>query len=90
MQYPLKIWPQFFELVILGLKDFEIRNNDRNFKVGDKIQATEFNPVTDKSTGRQIKGRISHVLKDCPGLLPGYVALSMRWELEDFHNSQPT
>ena len=31
----LKIKPQYFKDVVSGIKTFEVRKNDRNFKVGD-------------------------------------------------------
>ncbi len=33
----LKTWPQFFEQSRAGVKPFEVRKNDRPFKVGDII-----------------------------------------------------
>lgn len=31
----LKIYPEFFDEVFKGYKTFEVRKNDRDFKVGD-------------------------------------------------------
>jgi len=36
-----KILPEFFEAVILGFKTFEIRKNDRDYKVGDIVFLNE-------------------------------------------------
>ena len=33
----LKLYEQYADAVLNGTKTFEIRRNDRNFKVGDKI-----------------------------------------------------
>ena len=38
----LKTYPNHFEEILNEGKDFEIRFNDRNFKVGDKITLKEF------------------------------------------------
>lgn len=38
----LKIKPEYFQAVIDGRKPFEIRKNDRNFKVGDEIYLDEY------------------------------------------------
>lgn len=38
----LKIAPEFYEAVIAGDKTFEIRKNDRNFQVGDRIIMAEY------------------------------------------------
>ncbi|WP_087024452.1 DUF3850 domain-containing protein [Thaumasiovibrio subtropicus] len=35
--HELKIQPKYLEAIIRGDKTFEIRLNDRNFKVGDRV-----------------------------------------------------
>ena len=35
--HELKILPEYFEAVISGRKQFEIRKNDRDYKVGDQL-----------------------------------------------------
>lgn len=42
--HELKTWPQFYEDVASGKKTFEVRNNDRQFKVGDVLRLIEYNP----------------------------------------------
>lgn len=42
--HELKCWPQYFRYVAEGLKNFEIRKNDREFKVGDRLTLREFTP----------------------------------------------
>lgn len=37
MVHELKIAPEYFKDVRTGLKKFEIRKNDRDFKVGDRL-----------------------------------------------------
>lgn len=39
----LKILPEYFEAVVRGEKTFEIRKNNRDFKVGDLIFLLEWN-----------------------------------------------
>lgn len=43
MIHKLKILPGYFKAVCEGVKTFEIRKNDRGFKVGDKLILMEYN-----------------------------------------------
>lgn len=43
--HDLKCWPQYFWSVVRGEKPFEIRKNDRNFKVGDYLGLQEYDPM---------------------------------------------
>jgi hypothetical protein len=40
--HELKCWPEFFEPALAGEKMFELRNDDRNFKVGDIVVLHEY------------------------------------------------
>ena len=40
--HELKIIPKYFKDVVDGDKNFELRKNDRNFKVGDSLMLKEF------------------------------------------------
>jgi hypothetical protein len=44
MTHELKSTPDFFKAIRSGHKTFEIRENDRNFKVGDVLVLREFIP----------------------------------------------
>lgn len=75
--HSLKILPGYFEDVLSGIKTFEIRKNDRNYKVGDKLILKEWDGV--RYTGRIIKKEIIYMLDDNSGyVLPGYVAMSIK------------
>lgn len=47
----LKTLPEFFKMVVTDVKTFEIRRNDRGFKVGDYLSLQEF--AQDRFTGRK-------------------------------------
>lgn len=47
MIHGLKTWPEYFQEVWDGNKTFEVRRNDRNFEVGDKLLLEEYDPKTD-------------------------------------------
>ena len=72
IKHDLKILPKYFEQVVSGKKTFELRKNDRDFRVNDMFVLREWDG--EKYTGRKFIQSISYVLKDCPeyGLAPGY------------------
>lgn len=61
MKHKLKIQPQYFKEVCTGKKSFEIRKNDRNFKVGDTLLLQEFFPETQEYTGRVVDRKITYI-----------------------------
>lgn len=42
--HELKSWPESFEPVMNGTKSFELRKNDRDYKVGDRLHLREWEP----------------------------------------------
>lgn len=66
MRHVLKTWPSFFQSLKSGDKNFELRRNDRNFKVGDTLLLQEFNPRADaleQYTGEELEFTITYLLK---------------------------
>jgi hypothetical protein len=60
----LKIQYKYFEAVRDGLKTFEIRKNDRNFKVGDHVvlkQLTENSNFNTEYTGYSLEFEIGYI-----------------------------
>lgn len=43
-RHHLKTWPLCYAAIIEGRKTFEIRRNDRDFKVGDDLVLAEWDP----------------------------------------------
>lgn len=72
MIHEIKILPDYFDAVKCGAKRFELRKNDRNYKLGDIVIMCEWDG--DSYTGNEIEVAITYVLKDCPeyGLEKGY------------------
>lgn len=75
MTHELKIWPEYFELLIKGIKNFEIRLNDRQYSIGDILILKEYDKKKDVYSGRTITKEIINILPNSPFLLPGYVLL---------------
>lgn len=76
--HELKTVQPFFDDVLHERKSFEIRKNDRDFKVGDILKLMEY--VDGKETGNCSFNSITYILKDVPeyGLKEGYVILGIR------------
>lgn len=47
-----KSWPRFFTQVLAGIRMHELRRNDRDYQVGDRIELREYNPESGAFTGR--------------------------------------
>ncbi|OWP76861.1 DUF3850 domain-containing protein [Flavobacterium oreochromis] len=77
MKHELKIHPEHYKNVLLGLKKVEIRKNDRNFQENDLLILNEFDPKTEKYTGGQVKRKVDFIIKEVAGLEPDYVALQI-------------
>lgn len=69
MQHELKCWPEYFMQILSGEKPFEIRNDDRDYKVGDFLLLREFVPCeTCKAEGRTtVTNYHDQVCPDCGG-----------------------
>ena len=72
----LKTVQPYFDEVWEGRKKFEVRNNDRKFKVGDYVYLQEYNPETDTYLGREVRVQIVYILKNYPVIKKGYVVFS--------------
>ena len=56
-----KIWPEYFEAVSSGKKKYELRLNDFEINDGDTLILEEWNPETQKYTGRKIEKKVTYV-----------------------------
>lgn len=67
-----KIRPEYFEAVKAKVKNFEIRKDEDNIKVGDFLVLKEWDGVN--YTGRGVRRRVKYVLRNVPeyGLKEGY------------------
>lgn len=59
--HELKVWPEFFLHIEEGDKNFEIRKNDRDFQVGDRVLLQEFDPHTQQYTGPERLAEITYM-----------------------------
>lgn len=90
--HELKCWPSFFAAVLDGSKTFEVRQNDRDFSVGDVLHLREWDPSPDVAPPERPRGDGIHVRytrRDCLrvvtyvlrggefGIAPGHCVLGL-------------
>lgn len=76
-QHFLKILPEYFEMVRSGNKPFEVRKNDRNFKVGDTLILREFDG--ENYTGKEFEVDILCVFDEPEYVKEGFVILGLNY-----------
>lgn len=74
----LKTWPEYFYEVQIGSKTFELRKNDRDYKVGDILELLESDPKKEEFTGYSCRRYVSYILEGGQfGLEEGYVIMGL-------------
>ena len=76
--HDLKVWPEFYGPLVRGEKTFELRKNDRDYRVGDKLRLQEFDPAGGVYTGSVAVFEVTYVLENTNYLQPGVVALGIK------------
>lgn len=76
--HDIKIGKEFFEDVKNNVKTFELRKNDRNYKVGEILELHEYE--AGEETGRTCRKLITYMLKEFTGLQDGYCILGIKDE----------
>jgi len=61
--HELKTWPTFYQAIVDGIKPFELRNDDRDFQVGDVLLLREFDLNVQKYTGRKACRLVTYKLE---------------------------
>lgn len=79
MTHELKILKEYFNEVFNENKTFEIRKNDRDYKVGDILILKEWDSKNKVFTGQKVIRVVAHIMKEnYGGLKKGYVILSIK------------
>jgi len=60
--HSLKVWPEYYHELDNNMKKFELRENDRDYRIFDYLILREYDPVNDKYTGRQLTRRVTSIL----------------------------
>lgn len=72
----LKCWPKFFKAIVSGEKTFELRKNDRDFRVEDTLLLMEYDPETKEYTGEQVRVCV-RTLENLDGLCVRYCLMQI-------------
>jgi len=75
--HELKTHTEYFEQVWSYKKHFELRKDDRQFEVGDRLKLVEYFPKT-KHLERYCIVEVTYILRDFPGLEAGYCIMSIK------------
>lgn len=74
----LKAWTPMFREIKYGKRDFDVRKNDRDYKVGDTLILNDFDPVKEKFTGDWAPRLITFKFDNKQFVKEGYVILGLR------------
>ena len=58
-----KAWPELFEAVLSGQKNFDLRLQDFEIQPGDTLILEEWNPKTKEYTGRSVAKKATYIGK---------------------------
>lgn len=79
--HELKTWPAEFQAIAEERKRFDLRKNDRDYRLGDSLLLREFNPDTQAYSGRYILAKVTYILYGGSyGLPEPLCIMSIRWE----------
>ena len=79
MTHALKTWPEYFDAIAEGSKNFEVRKADRDFSVGETLLLQKFDPATGKYSGQEIRMEITYILKGGSfGIEEGFVVMGIK------------
>lgn len=85
--HELKTWPEMFWNSYHGIKNFEYRKNDRDFKRYDQLLLREYDPDRDVYGGQMLLVFVSYILYGPNfGIPAGYCVMSIQ-KVDDEHRS---
>lgn len=80
MTHEIKCLPKYFDALVDGLKNFEVRKNDRDYKVGDSLLIREYDSEKKSYTGYELYAPVVYILENdesFTGLAEGFVVLGL-------------
>ena len=78
--HELKTIPPHFGEMKEGFKRWELRRDDRGFRVGDLLHLLEWDAVRSQHTGRHLLVRVERIRSELPGagLAEGFVIMDIQ------------
>ena len=74
--HQIRLAKSYFDDVSNGIKTFELRKNDREYKKGDILEMMEF--ADGKNTGRMVRVLVTYILEDYTGIEDGYCIMATK------------
>lgn len=74
--HQIRLGESFFDDACSNVKSFELRKNDRGYKVGDILEMMEF--ADGRNTGRMVRKLVTYILEDYTGLEDGYCIMATK------------
>jgi hypothetical protein len=59
--HKVKSWSHFYDAIVMGTKTHELRHDDRNYQVGDKMLLQKFDNIQGKYTGDECLVEITYI-----------------------------
>jgi hypothetical protein len=95
----LKTWTGYYDDVMKGLKPWELRINDRDYKKGDKLMLKRYSIVEKRFTGEISEYEITYIFNGNQfGVIDGWVLMTIKptnkkqseieKNIEDYENGQ--
>jgi len=73
----LKVWPEYFDALQSGEKTFELRKDDRGFRVGEWLHLREWDPRREIYSGRELYRKITYIISGKFGLENDFVCMAI-------------
>lgn len=78
--HELKTWPEYFTDVLCGFKTFEVRKNDRDFRLHDILVLKEWDNMLGMYTGREVRCCVDYILYGGKfGIEEGHCVMGITW-----------
>lgn len=77
----IKCQPEYFQAQLDGVKNFEIRKDDRHYKVGDKVILMEYDAKKTLYTGRRVIVQVTYITEYMQKT--GYIVMGTKFIEED-------